>query len=93
MGKLIREPDYAPMAPAYVLADRCFKRATAHIRNIASSYVQPLHKIDFTSKIVALSQGPPGSMDSVFRPTRPGHFRPALAVNSQPRLVQHAPDL
>ncbi|MFH1264681.1 MAG: PhoU domain-containing protein [Planctomycetota bacterium] len=42
-----------PMAPAYVLAYRYFKRITAHMRNVASSIVQPVHKIDFTSKITA----------------------------------------
>jgi phosphate uptake regulator len=40
-----------PMAPAYVLAYRYFKRVTSHVRNVASSVVQPLHKLDFTSKI------------------------------------------
>jgi phosphate transport system protein len=40
-----------PMSPAYVLAYRYFKRVTAHLRNISSSVVQPLHKLDFTSKI------------------------------------------
>lgn len=40
-----------PLAPAYVLAYRYFKRVTAHLRNISSSVVQPLHKLDFTSKI------------------------------------------
>lgn len=39
------------MAPAYVLAYRYFKRVASHIRNVASSVVQPLHKLDFTSKI------------------------------------------
>jgi phosphate uptake regulator len=39
------------MAPAYVLAYRYFKRVTSHVRNVASSVVQPLHKLDFTSKI------------------------------------------
>jgi phosphate uptake regulator len=41
------------MAPAYVLAYRYFKRMASHCRNIASSVVQPVHKLDFTSKIVA----------------------------------------
>ena len=39
------------MAPAYVLAYRYFKRVASHVRNVASSVVQPLHKLDFTSKI------------------------------------------
>lgn len=38
------------MGPTYVLAYRYFKRVTAHVRNIASSVVQPVHKLDFTSK-------------------------------------------
>ena len=41
------------MAPTYVLAYRYLKRITSHVRNIASSVVQPLHKLDFTSKITA----------------------------------------
>jgi phosphate uptake regulator len=41
------------MAPTYVLAYRYFKRVTSHVRNVASSVVQPVHKIDFTSKITA----------------------------------------
>lgn len=40
------------MGPTYVLAYRYFKRITSHLRNIASSIVQPLHKLDFTAKIV-----------------------------------------
>jgi len=35
---------------AYVLAYRYFKRATSHLRNIASSVIQPLDKLDFPSK-------------------------------------------
>ena len=38
------------MAPTYVLAYRYFKRVVSHVRNIASSVVQPVHKLDFTSK-------------------------------------------
>jgi phosphate uptake regulator len=41
------------MAPAYVLAYRYIKRVTSHARNVASSVVQPLDKLDFTSKITA----------------------------------------
>lgn len=44
--------DEGTMGPTYVLAYRYFKRITSHLRNIASSIVQPLHKLDFTSKIV-----------------------------------------
>jgi len=45
---LIQEAAPSDMAPAYVLAYRYFKRVTSHVRNIASSVVQPLHKLDFT---------------------------------------------
>lgn len=37
---------------AYALAFRYFKRYASHVRNITSSIVQPIHKIDFTGKIV-----------------------------------------
>jgi phosphate uptake regulator len=50
---LVREAAPDPMSPAYVLAYRYFKRVTAHLRNVASSVVQPVHKLDFTSKITA----------------------------------------
>lgn len=49
--ELIRQPGGSDMAPAYVLAYRFFKRVVGHVRNIASSVVQPLDKLDFTSKI------------------------------------------
>ena len=39
------------MAPAYVLIYRYLKRAASHIRNVASSIVQPLHELDFTAEI------------------------------------------
>ncbi len=35
----------------YVLLYRYMKRIVSHLRNIASSVVQPVHKIDFTSKL------------------------------------------
>ncbi|MHC4399868.1 MAG: PhoU domain-containing protein [Planctomycetota bacterium] len=50
---LVQGNDAGRMAPAYVLAYRYFKRVTAHVRNVASSVVQPVHKLDFTSKITA----------------------------------------
>ncbi len=50
---LIQGSDAGAMAPAYVLAYRYFKRVISHVRNIASSVVQPVHKLDFTSKITA----------------------------------------
>lgn len=49
--ELVRGAAPDQMAPAYVLAYRYFKRVTSHVRNVASSVVQPLHKLDFTSKI------------------------------------------
>ncbi len=48
---LVQGNDAGKMAPAYVLAYRYFKRVASHVRNIASSVVQPVHKLDFTSKI------------------------------------------
>lgn len=48
---LIRGAGPSEMAPTYVLAYRYFKRVTSHVRNVTSSVVQPLHKLDFTSKI------------------------------------------
>ena len=50
---LIRATTPSEMAPTYVLAYRYFKRVTSHVRNITSSVVQPVHKLDFTSKIIA----------------------------------------
>ena len=50
---LIQGTGESQMAPTYVLAYRYFKRVTSHVRNVASSVVQPLHKLDFTSKITA----------------------------------------
>lgn len=50
--RLIRlEDDAGNMAAPYALAYRYFKRIAAHLRNITSSVVQPVHKLDFTSKI------------------------------------------
>ena len=53
---LIRGTEPNDMAPAMVLAYRYFKRVTSHVRNIASSVVQPLHKLDFTSKITKAAE-------------------------------------
>jgi len=52
---LLRGDDDPGMAPAYALAYRYFKRVVSHVRNIASSVVQPLHKLDFTSKLAVKS--------------------------------------
>ncbi len=49
---LAEKTDNERVDVAYALAFRYFKRYASHVRNIASSIVQPLHKIDFTSKIV-----------------------------------------
>jgi phosphate uptake regulator len=53
VADLIGDSQGDAMAPTYVLAYRYFKRMASHCRNIASSVVQPVHKLDFTSKIVA----------------------------------------
>jgi len=53
---LIRAGGGDDMAPTYVLAYRYFKRVASHIRNVASSVVQPLHKLDFTSKITKTAE-------------------------------------
>ena len=45
------EEDAGNMVATYVLAYRYFKRVASHLRNIISSVVQPVHKLDFTSKI------------------------------------------
>jgi phosphate uptake regulator len=60
---LVQGNDAGRMAPAYVLAYRYFKRVAAHVRNIASSVVQPVHKLDFTSKI---------AKEDPTQPSRPG---------------------
>jgi len=56
-----------PMGPSYTLAYRYFKRVTSHMKNIASSVIQPVHIIDFTSKIGVeegrMSCGKPGCKD------------------------------
>lgn len=38
---------------SYVLIYRYMKRIVAHLKNITSSVVQPVHKLDFTSKLTA----------------------------------------
>ncbi|MBN2296131.1 MAG: hypothetical protein JXM70_27115 [Pirellulales bacterium] len=54
--KLIRQGAQDSMSTTYVLTFRYFKRVASHVRNVASSIVQPLHKLDFTSKIVKQGQ-------------------------------------
>lgn len=48
--RLIQAEEPVDLAAAYVLAYRYFKRVVSHIRNVASSVVEPLHKLDFPSK-------------------------------------------
>ncbi|MEA1952572.1 MAG: PhoU domain-containing protein [Planctomycetota bacterium] len=57
--KLIQQGAQDSMNTTYVLAYRYFKRVASHARNVASSIVQPLHKLDFTSKIVKEGQEEP----------------------------------
>ena len=47
---LITVDSQVGMSSAYVLAYRYFKRVTSHVRNITTSVVQPLDKLDFSSK-------------------------------------------
>ncbi len=54
-GLIAGDPQVS-MSSAYVLAYRYFKRVTSHVRNITSSVVQPLDKLDFTSKPPAEKQ-------------------------------------
>jgi len=53
---LLQSAEACRMGPTYVLAYRYFKRVCSHVRNISSSVVQPLHKLDFTSKISSKTQ-------------------------------------
>ena len=48
--ELIGGEQQVDLAAAYVLAYRYFKRVVSHTRNVASSVIQPLHKLDFTTK-------------------------------------------
>ncbi len=56
---LLRSREGKPTAAAAVLAFRYLKRVASHVRNIASSVVQPVHKLDFTSKIQAPTRSEP----------------------------------
>ena len=49
----IRSSQSDELAVAYALEYRYFRRIASHTSNIASSVVQPLHKLDFTSKIIS----------------------------------------
>lgn len=48
--RLLRGEDQGPLCVAHALAYRYFKRTAGHCRNIASSIVQPVDKIDFYAK-------------------------------------------
>ncbi|HUT12711.1 MAG TPA: PhoU domain-containing protein [Thermoguttaceae bacterium] len=48
---LLQAEQDVDMPAAYVLAYRYFKRVISHTRNIASSIIQPIHKLDFPSKV------------------------------------------
>ena len=50
---LIEEASEVEMSPTYVLAYRYFKRVVSHVRNITSSVVQPVDKLDFPEKLPA----------------------------------------
>ncbi|MHC4178958.1 MAG: PhoU domain-containing protein [Planctomycetota bacterium] len=56
--QLIQVEEQVDLATAYVLAYRYFKRVVSHTRNVASSVIEPLHKIDFPSK--PAKEGPGG---------------------------------
>jgi phosphate uptake regulator len=48
---LVGEEEPVDLAAAYVLAYRYFKRVVSHIRNVASSVVEPIDKLDFPRKM------------------------------------------
>ena len=48
--QLLQKEEDIDLAAAYVLAYRYFKRVTSHTRNVASSIIQPLDKLDFPAK-------------------------------------------
>jgi phosphate uptake regulator len=47
---LIAGDPQVSMSSAYVLAYRYFKRVASHVRNVTTSVVQPLDKLDFPAK-------------------------------------------
>lgn len=49
--RLVNLAQPTPRTASDVLMFRFMKRMTAHLRNICSSIVQPVHKLDFTKKI------------------------------------------
>lgn len=48
--ELLRAQQQADLPATYVLAYRYFKRVASHTRNVASSVIQPLDKLDFPAK-------------------------------------------
>jgi len=48
--KLLQGTGEVEAAASYALAYRYFKRVVSHVRNIASSVVQPIDKLDFPAK-------------------------------------------
>ncbi|NQT39741.1 MAG: hypothetical protein HQ581_19755 [Planctomycetes bacterium] len=68
VSDFIRQPDQTDMVAVYVLAYRYFKRVASHTRNITSSVIQPLHRLDFTSKVTVpgdlLNQEPEAEEES-----------------------------
>jgi len=49
--QLIQAKEHIDLATAYALAYRYFKRVVSHTRNVASSVIQPLDKLDFPAKL------------------------------------------
>jgi phosphate transport system protein len=49
--RLVGDEEPVDLAAAYVLAYRYFKRVVSHIRNVASSVVEPIDKLDFPRKM------------------------------------------
>ena len=47
---LVRADERIDLGVAYALAYRYFKRVASHMRNVASSVIEPLHKLDFPAK-------------------------------------------
>jgi phosphate transport system protein len=52
IDRLIGDETPDQMSVTYALAYRYLKRVASHVRNVTSSIVQPLHKLDFTTKLV-----------------------------------------
>ena len=48
---LIQTDRQIDLRAAYALAYRYFKRVASHVSNVASSVIQPVHKLDFPAKL------------------------------------------